>query len=371
MDGPGDASWTVVREREEERRRNLPPSDKLFQKELSREMPPSLIKLWQICLAQHHGKYFRDNFSGCSPHRLVVMPLGVQADDLGLSPLLADIGAAVVNNFDKTWHEHLLSVVGREEGAPEGNDADFCKSLCAKIKANPCAKVFAYTMDLASKSTCGGQVGQRLAFEAICAERMREAMDNVRVGADPAAPGPAGVAASAAPSPQVGAAPAAVVPAGVAPSAAPGGKPVGPPRKAPPSSASPPVSRGPPPVKAPPRLPPRDLPRASSLPAPERPKLPPSGPPKRVHWATKAKRPPPLPKQKDPEPTEAAPAVKSPPLSPRAAAPAEQPSQEGPPPARPGPAGKPPPAALAAAPSPLSPLAPLCRRRRARRHAKS
>jgi hypothetical protein len=67
------------------------PSHRHHGKPLPRLIPPSLVKLWQSCLAQSHGNFFQKHFGEMSVHRLLATPLGSMAAQCGVDMELYDI----------------------------------------------------------------------------------------------------------------------------------------------------------------------------------------------------------------------------------------------------------------------------------------
>ena len=62
-----------------------------FGEALPRLIPPSLVKLWQCCLAQCHSEFYSKHFGDLSVNRLANNPLGVIAARAGVDMELSDI----------------------------------------------------------------------------------------------------------------------------------------------------------------------------------------------------------------------------------------------------------------------------------------
>ena len=133
---------------------------------LPRLIPPSLVKLWQICLAQAHSKFYTMHFGDMSVHRLVYKPLAVRAEDADLSFEMEQISDLQVQAFDEDWVRALDSL-GQLSQAQQ-------KTILAQMRSYSGAKLWQYTLELTNKAAPRSR--RRVAFEQITARMLRESM---------------------------------------------------------------------------------------------------------------------------------------------------------------------------------------------------
>ena len=105
-------SWEAqLKSQRELREARKNPQHKDHNKQLPVLVPPHLVKLWQICLAQSHSKLYRQYFGDMSVNRLAKEPMAFLAKRVaGVEMETSDITPVQASLFDKDWVAELDAV---------------------------------------------------------------------------------------------------------------------------------------------------------------------------------------------------------------------------------------------------------------------
>ena len=121
------------REREIEARQQ--PDHPHHGKPLSRLMPPSVVKFWQVVLAQTHSSFFQKHFPDMSPNRLVHVPLAVRAEEAGIAFGAEDASDLQINLFNNDWDQNFEENLKAQLGATEEASAQLAQGIKAVMQA--------------------------------------------------------------------------------------------------------------------------------------------------------------------------------------------------------------------------------------------